>query len=126
MISTQLYPMQTLFQALIFLIITIIFSLFSPFGIGFLVFSIIRAKARSKTIKIISLIIQITLTGLTFLIGLIIAVLFSIRSSGIYTYNHPIITTLIVLLGSLFVLAIEITIIIWESFWIKKKERKVK
>ncbi len=122
MIFSQIYPSSTiniLFQALIYFILIIVFSIFSPFGMGFAIFSIIRAKAKSKTLKIISLIFQIFLTALTFIIGLVIAILFSLYS---YAYSYSIIISITIILGSLFVLSIETAIIIWESFWLKKNK----
>jgi uncharacterized membrane protein YbhN (UPF0104 family) len=97
-----------------------VFSIFSPFGLGFAIFSIIRAKAKSKTLKIISLIIQIFLTALTFIIGFVIAILISLYSYG---YSYSLIISITIILGILLVSAIEITIIIWESFWIKKNKK---
>lgn len=113
---------QLVIMALIFLIISIILAVFSPLGIGFIIFSIIRGKTSNPSLRTVSLVFQIILSVLTFLIGLIIAVLFLVKGSGIYLYSGNWIATVAVMLGMCFVVAIEIGIIVWESFWLKKRE----
>jgi len=105
---------------IVFLIISIILSIFSPFGIGFAIFSIIRGKAESETLRKVSLVFQIILFITGFLLALIIGILFSIKNSGLYLYNQGVIVTIAVILGAGFVFAIQFGIIIWQGIWLRK------
>lgn len=108
--------LQLIVPSLFIFIITIIFSLFSPLGIGFIIFSIIRWKTESETLKKTSLVFQIVLSCLTLLIGLLISSLFVIRSSPIYLYSsYHWISMLASIFGAGFVTAIYIGIIVWQT-----------
>ncbi len=97
-------------------IISIIFSIFSPLGIGFIVFSIIRWKTESEALKKTSLVFQIVLSCLTLLIGLLISLLFVIRGSPLYSYSSDSwIYMLALLFGVGFVIIIFIGIIVWQT-----------
>ena len=106
---------QYLIGGLIFLILSIIFSIFSPFGIFFIIFSIVRAKTENEILRKVSFVFQIILAVLTFVIGFLIALLFSISGSSFYVYSSGWIMTLAVILGVGFVVAVEVGIIIWQS-----------
>ena len=111
-----------LIQALFFLILSIIFCVFSPFGISFIIFSIIRGKTKNTTLRQVSLVFQIILAVLTFIIGILISLLFSIGGMPFYIYSSGWMITLAVIIGVGFVVAIEVGVIIWETHWLNKKE----
>lgn len=111
---------QYLIMGMIFLVLSMVFSIFSPFGIFFIIFSIVRGKTESETLKKVSFVFQIILAVLTFLIGTLIALLFSISGSPIYVYSGGWIMTLAAIIGIGFVVAIEIGVIIWQSSSLKK------
>ena len=112
---------QYLIGGLIFLILSIIFAIFSPLGIFFVIFSIIRGKTKNLTLRTVSFVFQIILASLTFVIGFLISLLFSVRGSSFYAYSSGWIMTLAVILGVGFVAAVEAGIIIWQSISLKKK-----
>lgn len=107
---------------IVFLIVSIILSIFSPFGIGFAVFSVIRGKTENSSLKKVSLVFQIILSIIGFILAFVISILFSIKNSGIYLYNQGLIATIAVILGAGFVFALEIGITLWQSAWLRKKE----
>ena len=103
-------------------IITTVFAVFSPFGIGFIIFSIIRHKTENENLKKISLIFQIILTALTFLIGILASLLFVIRGSPFYTYgSQALILTGAIIFGTIFISVIAIIVIIWQTRSVENK-----
>lgn len=113
---------QLLMQFIFVFIVSIVFSLFSPLGIGFIIFSIIRRISESEVLKRVSLVFQILLTCLTFLIGVSISLLFLFRGSPFYVYGYgSFIYMLAVLFGVFFVTAINVGIIIWGTRVFSKK-----
>jgi hypothetical protein len=81
---------------------------------------VIRVKSNPQLSKV-ALVFQIILVVLTFLIGFLIGLLFSIRGSGIYIYNEGLFATLAVVLGVGFVCAIEVGVIVWQTHYLSKK-----
>jgi len=108
-------------QTVIILIISIIFSVFSPLGIGFGIFSIIRGKTQNPALRKISLVFQYLLSVLTLIIGILIAIMFSLKGLAFYYYYSDWTVALAIIIGVSFVFALEIGIIIWEGFWLNKK-----
>jgi len=108
-------------------ILATIFSIFSPLGIGFIIFSIVRGKTESSALKKVSFIFQIILSALTFLIGILISV-FLILQNHLYNgrFSMPTLNeispVLGIFFGVVFVIIIEIVFIFWENSWIKKKD----
>lgn len=112
---------QTLFSGFILFMIIIIFSLFSPFGIGFVIFSVIRQKTKNISLRKTSFIFQIIFSVLNLIIGVII--LFFVVISGLYyTYGNNWIVLLFAIASLLFVLAIEVGIIAWQSYALNKNK----
>jgi hypothetical protein len=105
-------------------IICIVLAIFSPLGIGFIIFSILRIKTENLGLRKASFIFQIILSSLTFFIGLLICLLFLFSGSSFY-YNSGWIFTLAILFGVGFVVILEVGIIIWESFELNKKEQVI-
>jgi len=94
-------------------IISILLCVFSPFGIFFILFSIIRVKTKNQTLRIISLVFQNISAGLTLIIGFVIALLSSMNH-----YSDGGIIMLAAIIGVCFVFAIEFGVIIWETIWL--------
>ena len=115
-----------IYFALMFILATI-FSIFSPLGIGFIIFSIVRVKTESEALRKISFIFQIILTALTFIIGSIISVLLLLQN---HFYNgrfsmpslYEASPVFGIFFGVCFIIIIQIVFIFWESSWLKKKE----
>jgi len=105
---------QMMVLALILVIITIIASIFSPFGLGFIVFSIIRAKTSNETMKKVSLAFQIILLAINFIFAILISLLFSIRDSGFYVYGQGIVMTVAVIIGASLIFLIGLAVIIFK------------
>ncbi len=103
-----------LLYGLIFLIATIIFSIFSPFGIIFAVFSIAREKTNNIKLKKISLIFQIIMAALNFIVGLLVIFALLLINNR---FNTELLFIIIpIFLGLGFVMILEIGIIIWQSY----------
>jgi len=113
---------QYLIVGIILFIFSIVFCIFSPFGIFFIVFSIIRAKTQGQTLKTVSLIFQIILASLTLVTGFLIGLLFLIRGSPFYTYSGGWVLTLAVIMGVFLVVAIEVGVILWQTSLANRKE----
>jgi len=113
---------QNFIGLLIVFIVTTIFTIFSPLGIFFIVFSIIRAKTQNLGLRIVSFALQVILSILTLLSGILVGILFSVRNLGFYYFSSPgWVFSLAVILGVSFVFLIEIGIIVWQGFLLKKK-----
>ena len=122
----MIYPsnLVSLFiQALIYFIVAIIFSIFSPLGIFFIIFSVIRAKTKNSSLKNVSLVFQIVLAVLTLMIGILIGILFSVMNLGFYFSGFSWVSTLMIILGVCFVFAIEIGVILWQTSCVKGKSK---
>ncbi len=117
---------QYLVMFFIIMIVSMLFAIFSPLGIFFILFSIIRAKAKDLTLRKVALVFQIILIVLTFIIGVLVSLLFVLRDSGFYIYSEGWIATLAVLCGAGFVIFIEVIIIVWETYRLKEKGAAVK
>lgn len=122
-------PIDILLVGIIVFIITLAVSAFSPFGIGFIISSVVRGKSENSHTKRIGLIFQIICLVLTAVIGILVAIFLSIESIffNSYWYWDDIILKLLflglpVFLGVMAVGVIELAIIIWESYWIKSYE----
>ena len=113
---------QIFILGIILLIVSIIFAVFSPFSICFIIFSIIRAKTSSDGLRKVSFVFQIIFLIMNFLLGIIISLLFLIRDSGLYIYDQGIIATVAVIVGVCFVSFMQIAVIIWEGVWLRKDE----
>ena len=120
MYSNDLLQMVIMF--VIVLIVSIILAIFSPFNIFFIIFSIIRQKTKSIGLKRASLVFQIILSILNMIVGILIALLFSIRSSGFYMYNQGIFATIGVIIGIGFVSMLQIGFIIWQSSKLRQED----
>jgi hypothetical protein len=113
---------QIIIPLLIIFIASIIFSIFSPLGIGFIIFSIIRWKTENDGLRKTSLVFQIILTSLTFLIGFLISLLFVFLGSPFYIFGlQSWIFVIALLSGISFISAVYIGVIIWESKSLFKK-----
>jgi hypothetical protein len=107
--------------SVVFVIVTVVLSVFSPFEIGFVVFSIVRAKTVSEALRKVSLVFQILFSAINFILALVIALLFFAGGSMIYiSQSSGIVIPLAVIFGASFVLALNIIVIVWESLWLKK------
>ena len=112
--------------AILFIIATI-FSIFSPLGIGFIIFSIVRGKTESSGLRKASFVFQIILSILTFIIGSILSILLLLQN---HVYNgrfsmpnfSDLSPVLGIFFGVTFVIIIEIVILFWEGSWLRKKE----
>ncbi len=118
--------LQFLLMFFIIMIVTMLFAIFSPLGIFFIIFSILRVKVKDLILRKVALVFQIILVVLTFIIGLLVSLLFVIRSSGLYASSEGWIATLAVLCGAGFIIFIEIIIMVWETYWLRKKGASVK
>ena len=104
-----------IFGFLVF-IASIFLSVFSPFGIGFIIASLVRWKSESRGSKNLAKVFQIVLTIFTFLFGFLAAILFSFFVSGFSYYNFGnLISLLLALIGVGLVGAVEIGIILWQN-----------
>jgi hypothetical protein len=118
----MIYGFEIVLLGLIVFVITSMAAVFSPLGIFFTIFSIIRAKTSSNNLRTVSLVFQIILCSLTFLIGFFISL--AILLSG-YNYrigSEQLIASISIIVGALFIVAIEVGVLIWESLWIRGKE----
>lgn len=113
---------ETLIMGIIILIITILISVLSPLGILFWIFSFVRVKTKDKVVRKVSLVIQIASVSLTFLIGLIISLLAFMKTNMSYFQIQDIIIPLSILFGMIFIVALMVGIIIWESFHLRNKK----
>jgi len=113
-------PSMLIYFALTFIVSTI-FSLFSPLGIGFIIFSIIRIKTESQGLRTTSLFFQIILSFLTFIIGLLIDFWLFVQAHVSYNYSSlsnmsPYIG---IFFGVCFVVILQIITIFWETSYLK-------
>ena len=110
--------LTALIQFLIIIAITCVLSLFSPFGIGFLIFSFIKQVSSNLSLKKASFVFQIILSLLNFLLGLSISI-YALAQAGRYGVlnfsNSNSITGIAVLLGVLFIFIVHMAIIVWQS-----------
>jgi len=119
-------PTMLIYFAIAFIISTI-FCIFSPFGIGFIIFSIVRGKTESEVLRKTSLVFQIILTVITFLLGSIISI-FLLLQNHFYNgrFSMPSLyetsPVLGIFFGVTFVVIIEMVFLFWMSSWINKKE----
>lgn len=102
---------EILFTAGIVFILTIITIILSPFGIGFIIFSLLRYFGKNNKLKKISFIFQIAITTLTFISGLMTAGILLIANSHYFYGNHFYIIISIIL-GTIFTVLIQTGIII--------------
>ncbi len=112
---------ELILQAIVVMIISSFLCIFSPFGIGFAVFSVVRGKTKSKELRKISLIFQILAGVLTFIGGILAVVIVLMGGLGYHPLQWNIMFILAVLFGVGFIVTLEIVIIIWESMWLRKK-----
>jgi hypothetical protein len=110
------YDFMTLVMNGIFaLCLSSIFSIFSPFGIGFAVFSVLRGVGKNSGLKKVSFAFQIVFSILTFVAGILVALLMVF--SRYYYYGGSRIVVLVgIILGVGLVVALEVGVIIWQSF----------
>lgn len=106
---------QVLIVSLITFAITGFLAVFSPFGIGFVLFSILRIKTKDKKLRKVSFIFQIVLCALTLVVGTLIGLLISIMNNELFLL-FP------VIIGLFLIITAEIGVIIWQSFLIKEKK----
>lgn len=111
---------QIVIMCFIVFIISSILSIFSPFGIGFAIFSAVRARTQSIGLRKVCLIFQIILPILTFIVGTLIALLFFMQFYYGHFYIDNLFLPLAIFFGVLFIFCVEIAIVIWENSWIKK------
>jgi uncharacterized membrane protein YbhN (UPF0104 family) len=120
--------LEWLIPFLLVSIISTVVAIFSPFGIVFIIFSIVRLKTKNDKLKRVSFAFQIIMTSITFLLGLLISMLPILSRMG-YNYSNIInseslILTFAILFGVLFVILIEVGIIIWENYAVKEDNTK--
>jgi hypothetical protein len=122
MISTEI-----IILAVIMFMVAIAFALFSPLGIFFIIFSIIRLKTKSIQLRKASFVLQIILALITFIAGLILSVLLFLFGPNSYYYisSESIIMGLSFIFGIFLAVGIEIVVIIWESIYLNKNKKSV-
>ncbi len=104
--------------SLMIFIITIMISIFMPWNIGFVIFSVVRKLTKNLSLRKISFIFQICLLFLTFVIPLCLLLMFF--DKNYYLQNNFLIIYLIPLLfGTLLVCLVQLFIIIWQSHSLK-------
>jgi hypothetical protein len=109
---------------LIAMIVSVVLSAFSPFGIVFAIFSIVRANTKSSRVRTLSFVFQIIVPLATLLIGLAIGILLFLRKSNMYLIGYsipPYVVALGVIFGVFFVAAVEIFILTWQSISLRQK-----
>jgi cytochrome c biogenesis protein CcdA len=101
-----------------FIIASIIY-LFSPLNILFIVSSIVRGKAISANVRKAAFVFQIILLILGIVIGILaLFVLFSFMYGSIRYHQSSFIGAA---LGIIFIFALQLGAVIWESVWLKRK-----
>ena len=114
-----------LFEALligvIYFAITLAVSLFSPLGIGFVVFSILRVKTSGDGLRKVSFVFQIVLSIISFLLAAIIGVIFLANTYWHNIYDSGFVGGFAIILGAGFVFAMELIVIFWENSWLGKR-----
>ena len=108
-------------MAFIIFIVSSILAVFSPFGIGFAIFSVIRAKTESIGLRKVCHVFQIILPILTFIVGTMVSVLFFMQSYYGYFNIENLFLPISIFLGVIFVSCVELGIAIWENSWIKNQ-----
>ena len=116
---------QMVLQAVLLFVFSIVIYAFSPFGIGFVIFSIIRGKNKSPGLRTVSFAFQIILSILGLIAGIVVAIFYSL-SGMYYFYGYNWIGILAIILGIGFVFVIELGILIWQSFSLKKNPAKLR
>ena len=109
---------------MIVLMVTMIIAAISPFGILFIVFSIVRWKTKDLTLKTVSFILQVISSALTFLFGILVSFLLVIRDSPFYIYDGGWFMFLAVIFGVILVVAFEIGVMVWQTQILLKKKIK--
>lgn len=102
---------QTILVMLLFLIGSIIFAIFSPFSIVFIIFTIVRAKTLSPEFKKLSFAFQIVFMILNILLGIIAGILFLMMSGS----SDALLILIPAALGVIFVFLIQLFVIIWQN-----------
>ena len=106
--------LSVIVSGIIVFIVTILVYCFTPLGLGFIVFSIVRGITVSETLKKVSFIFQIIIAALTLFIGSILSII--LLFSGYFGYYYgQFIMPLSLLFAVLFIVVFEVVIIIWQS-----------
>jgi len=116
--SFDLWPV--LIYAFILIIISAVASLFSPIGIFFIIFTIVRQFTKSKRLKTASLVLQIVLAGISIILGILIAILLLVKNL-LYYYNYNLFFALAIIMGVGFAFLLQVAVIVWQSGVLKKK-----
>jgi hypothetical protein len=117
-----MYGFEIVLLGFIVFVITSMAAIFSPLGIFFAIFSIIRAKTTSQNLRTVSLVFQIILCSLTFLIGLLISLAILLSGYNYQIQSEQLIASISIIVGALFIVAIEAGVLIWETLWLRGKE----
>jgi hypothetical protein len=103
-------------------IATTIAAIFSPFGIFYIIFSIIRYKSQDVSLKRISYILQIVFSIVTLVVGITISI-FMLFFQNRYGFDsiqlEDVFFPIIIFFGVLFVFLLEIGLIIFEGYQYK-------
>jgi hypothetical protein len=110
------FEITSLIQTAIVFLITGVLAVLSPFGLAFIVFSFIRGKTKNESLKKVSFIFQVILTALTFVVGVLTSLLFSVRGLPFYSHSQGWMYAVAIICGIMFVNIIEIGIILWQGF----------
>lgn len=118
---------------IVYFVVASIIAIFSPFGIGFIIFSIVRIKTESEVIRKVSFVFQIVICALTLLGGILVSILLSFGNryygsgSNFYLPSfEQLLPGICVFFGVSFIVLIQLIIIIWEGHWIKNNNPSVK
>jgi len=113
MIAPHIGLFETLFSAIVAFIVVTIFYIFSPFGLGFILFSFVRHFAKDSGLKKASFILQIIFTATGLLVGVALGIAFMVNIS--YYYNQSIFSAVAGILSLLLVVVLEILVMIWQK-----------
>lgn len=117
--------LQNIFYGFLIFIISLVACVFSPFGIGFVIFSLVRGFTKSQTARKVSLIFQIIFLCLTFLVGTLIGVYLAVSQGSYHDYNNYWILIISIFLGIFFACIIELIVIIWQGAHLRRKLGRV-
>ena len=112
--------LQYILEGFIVFIISLMVCVFSPFGIGFIIFSFVRGFTKSQTARRVSLVFQIIFLVLTFLVGNTVAIYIAVSGGSYYNFVSwvPIIA---IFLGIFFACIIELIVILWQGSHLRRK-----
>jgi len=125
------FSVQMFIGMIIYFIVSSIFAIFSPLGIGFIIFSIVRIKTQDEVLRKVSFIVQIITCVLTFIAGILVSLLLSFGNSYYGSSLHlpsfeQLLPGICVFLGVSFIVLIQLIIIFWESSWLRNNDSSIR